>query len=134
MDCHQDADLVERALTMAATLRTDLPGQVVFHTDRGTQYTSIQIHRAAQRLGMTQSMGRTGVCFDNAMAESFWSALKHEFYYRHSWPTRAQARTEIARWIEVIYNRRRPHSSLGYLCPVAFEQQLVDQSINEQAA
>ncbi|QXT61750.1 IS3 family transposase [Tessaracoccus palaemonis] len=121
MDSHQDSDLVERALTMARTLRGDVPGQVVFHADRGTQYTSDQLHRAAKRLGVEQSMGRTGVCFDNAMAESFWSTLKHEFYHRHTWPTRAQARREVARWIEVVYNRRRRHSALGYQRPVEFE-------------
>ncbi len=131
MDSHQDSDLVERALIMAKTLRGVLPGQVVFHADRGSQYTSKQLHKAAKRLGVKQSMGRTGVCFDNAMAESFWSTLKHEFYHRHTWPTRAQARREVARWVEVVYNRRRRHSSLGFLRPVEFEQTMIESSTSK---
>ncbi len=137
MDSHQDSDLVERALTMAKTLRGAVAGKVVFHTDQGTQYTCEQLHQAAKRLDVSQSMGRTGVCFDNAMAESFWSTLKHEFYHRRSWPTRAEARQEVARWIEVIYNRRRRHSALGYLSPVEFEHNKTQTSIThteEQAA
>lgn len=66
-------------------------------------------------------MGRTGVCFDNAMAESFWSTLKTEFYDRRKSPTRNEARREIARWIEIFYNRRRWHSSIGNRSPVDVE-------------
>lgn len=62
-------------------------GRVIFHADHGTQYTSEQLYKASERLNVDQSMGRTGVCFDNAMAESFWSTLKNEFYKRHSWST-----------------------------------------------
>lgn len=138
MDSHQSADLVERALRTAHTLRGDIAGRVVFHADRGTQYTSAQLHHVATELGIDQSMGRTGVCFDNAMAESFFATLKTEFYDRRSWPTRAQARQEVARWIEVVYNRRRLHSAIGYVTPVAYEYELtttqVEPSIKEQAA
>ncbi|GHD87637.1 hypothetical protein GCM10007061_17960 [Kocuria marina] len=73
---------------------------------------------------MRQSMGRTGVCWDNAMAESFWSTLKTEFYDRRSWPTRAEARREVAGWIEIVYNRRRLHFALGYTTPVEHENAL----------
>ncbi len=66
-------------------------------------------------------MGRTGVCFDNAMAESFWSTLKTEFYDRRKWVTRNEARREVARWIEIFCNRQRRHSSIGYQSPVDFE-------------
>ncbi|MFS0024643.1 integrase core domain-containing protein, partial [Corynebacterium striatum] len=62
-----------------------------------------------------------GVCFDNAMAESFWSTLKTEFYDRKRWPTRDAARKAVAYWIEVVYNRRRRHSALGMVSPVDFE-------------
>lgn len=134
MDTHQNTDLVERALTMAATLRGRLPAQLVFHSDRGTQYTSERLHQLTARLGMTQSMGRTGVCFDNAMAESFWSTLKHEFYQRYHWPTRTEARQAVARWIETIYNRQRLHSALGYHTPVTHEHQLLETTITTQAA
>ncbi|BCQ03079.1 hypothetical protein TPCV2_18590 [Cutibacterium avidum] len=76
-------------------------------------------------------MGRTAVCFDNAMAELFWSTLKHEFYHRHTWPTQAEARCEVARWIEVVYNRRRHHSSLGFLRPVEFEHTMIQTSTSK---
>ncbi|KAB3523096.1 transposase [Corynebacterium sp. zg254] len=66
---------------------------------------------------IAQSVGRTGVCFDNAMAESFWSTVKAEFYDRKTWASRNEARTTVARWIEVIYNRSRRHSANGMISP-----------------
>lgn len=97
-----------------------------------------ELNRVTKELGIDQSMGRTGVCFDNAMSESFFATLKTEFYDRRTWPTRAQARREVARWIEVVYNRRRRHSGIGYATPVDYEQQLtnttVESSIKDQAA
>jgi putative transposase len=116
-------DLVEQALQMAITLRGELPTNVVFHTDRGTQYASAQITAFAAANGITRSMGRTGVCWDNAMAESFFATLKTEFYYRRVWPTQARARLEVGAWIEDRYNRRRRHSALGQISPVQFELQ-----------
>ena len=74
-----------------------------------------------------QSVGRTGVCWDNAMSESFWSTLKTEFYDRYRWATRADAKQKVAWWIEDFYNRRRLHSSLGMVPPVEFEQKLRGQ-------
>ncbi len=83
-------------------------------------------------------MGRTGVCFDSAMSESFFATLKTEFYDRRKWPTRAEARRAVARWIEVVYNRRRRHSAIGYATPVNYEYQLtnnqVESSLKDQAA
>ena len=76
MDSVQDTSLAERALRMAHTLRGDVPDGLVLHADRGTQFTSEQLWEACRNLGIAQSVGRTGVCFDNAMAESFWSTLK----------------------------------------------------------
>lgn len=134
MDQRQDTCLVERALRMAHTLRGQLSGTVVFHADRGAQYTSDQLHRAATELGVDQSMGRTGVCWDNAMSESFWATLKTEFYDRRTWATRAEARREVARWIEIVYNRRRRHSSLDYSTPVAFETASKAKAENENKA
>jgi transposase InsO family protein len=116
---HMRADLVESALTRAVTLRGELPGQVIFHADRGTQYTSAQIADAAADLGVLRSMGRTGVCWDNAAAESFFSSLKNEMYHRYRFTTRARARFAVAEYIEVFYNRTRLHSSLGYRTPAA---------------
>jgi putative transposase len=120
---HMRADLVEQALQMAITLRGELPASVVFHADRGTQYASAQITKFATENGLTRSMGRTGVCWDNAMAESFFATLKTEFYYRRVWPTQARAKIEVAAWIEDRYNRRRRHSALGQTSPVTFELQ-----------
>lgn len=124
MDERQTTDLVERALRMAHTLRHHLPDDVVLHADRGCQYTSAQMHDVAVELHIKQSMGQTGVCWDNAMSESFWSTMKAEFYDRYTWQTRAEAKQAVARWIEVVYNRRRLHTSLDMVPPVEFEENL----------
>ncbi len=124
---HMRADLVEDALKMAIALRGGLPGKVVFHADRGTQYASDQISRFAAQNGITRSMGRTGVCWDNAMAESFFATLKTEFYYRRVWPTKAGASRAVGAWIEDRYNRRRRHSAIGQISPVSFELQHCNQ-------
>ena len=97
---------------------------VVFHADRGSQFISEQLWRVCQELGIAQSVGRTGVCFDNAMAESFWSTLKIEIYDRKKWRTRDEVRKAVARWIEIVYNRRRRHSSIGMISPVDFENRI----------
>ena len=131
---HMRADLVEDALRMAIALRGELPEGVVFHADRGTQYASEQITRFAAENGITRSMGRTGVCWDNAMAESFFATLKTEFYYRRVWPTKAGASRAVGAWIEDRYNRRRRHSSIGQISPVAFEMQHSNQTAAVQEA
>ena len=128
MDRVQSTDLVERALKMAYTLRGEVPDGLVFHADRGSQFTSDQLWRVCQQLNIAQSVGRTGVCFDNAMAESFWSTLKTEFYDRQKWTTRDKARKAVAQWIEVVYNRRRLHSALGMQTPVDFEHNATTNS------
>lgn len=125
---HMRTDLVEDALKMAITLRGELPARVVFHTDRGTQYASEQITTFAAENGITRSMGYTGICWDNAMAESFFATLKTEFYYRRIWPTKASAQQAVGAWIEDRYNRRRRHSSIGQISPVAFEMQHCNQT------
>lgn len=124
---HMRTDLVEDALKMAIALRGGLPREVVFHADRGTQYASDQISRFAAQNGITRSMGRTGVCWDNAMAESFFATLKTEFYYRRVWPTKAGASKAVGAWIEDRYNRRRRHSAIGQISPVSFELQHCNQ-------
>lgn len=119
---HQRASLVVDALTMAVAARGgDLPAQVVFHADRGSQYTSAEVADFADTHGLACSVGKTGICWDNAMAESFWATLKVEFYYRRNWPTKAQARREVADWITGTYNTRRRHSALGMQTPLQFE-------------
>jgi len=131
---HMRTDLVEDALGMAITLRGELPAKVVFHTDRGTQYASAQITQFASENGITRSMGLTGICWDNAMAESFFATLKTEFYHRRVWPTKARAKREVGAWIEDRYNRRRRHSSIGQISPVAFEMQHCNQTAADQEA
>jgi transposase InsO family protein len=113
---HMRTCLVVDALAMAITGGHVQPA-AIFHSDRGTQYTSAEFARFCTGNHIRTSVGRTGVCWDNAAAESFFAALKNEMYHRHNWPTRARARFAVADYIEVFYNRRRLHSTLGYRTP-----------------
>ena len=131
---HMRTDLIEDALRMALVLRGDRPATVIFHRDRGTQYASEQITLFAAQNGITRSMGYTGICWDNAMAESFFATLNTEFYYRRVWPTRARAIRGVSDWIEDRYNRRRRHSSIGHVTPVDFEMQYSSQAAEIQLA
>ncbi len=120
-------DVVETALRRAVTFRDPATGPtagVIFHADRGCQYTSAQLATAATELEVRLSVGRTGVCWDNAQQESFWSTLKTEFYHRHQFATRAEAIHAVSTWIDTVYNHRRRHSSLGQIPPVAFEHRI----------
>lgn len=117
---HLRASLATEALTMALTLRRPGPG-LIFHTDRGCQYTSNELRGLLARHKITQSLSRPGQCWDNAVAESFFATLKEELLYRGVWPTRATARRAIFEYVEVFYNRQRMHSSLDYLTPVDYE-------------
>ena len=108
--------LVTDALQMAIDADHVAPN-AIFHSDRGTQYTSAEFHAFTTKNKMRRSLGRTGVCWDNAAAESFFAALKNEMYYRHTFATRAHARFAVVEYIEVFYNRRRLHSTLGYRTP-----------------
>ena len=113
---HMRTSLVVDALEMAR-LGGHLRPDAIFHSDRGTQYTSREFHQYCQRIGVRPSVGRTGVCWDNAVAESFFSALKNEMFHHHVFATRARARFAVADYIEVFYNRQRLHSTLGYRTP-----------------
>jgi transposase InsO family protein len=122
---HLRTDLVNAALTDAIRRRRPASG-LVFHSDRGCQYTSIQHTRLAARHGVRLSVGRRGQCWDNAVAESFFATLKTELLHRQAWPTRTAARQAIFEYIEGWYNTRRRHSSLGYLSPTAYESTTIN--------
>lgn len=117
-------DLVEQALRRAVMFRDGDTTGVIFHADRGCQYTSAQLADVAREVDVRLSVGRTGVCWDNAQQESFWSTLKTAYYRRYSFATRAEAITGVSTWIEQVYNRRRRHSALGQISPITFEDQL----------
>jgi putative transposase len=119
---HMRTGLVADALTMAAGVRGGATAGIIFHGDRGSQYLSRDYRELIGDLGMTQSVGRTGVCWDNSVAESFWSSLKRELVHRYRFPDRASARRAIFAWINT-YNHQRLHSSLGYIPPVEWETQ-----------
>jgi transposase InsO family protein len=119
---HMRTTLVADALQTAVATRGGNAGDgVVFHSDRGCQYTSAEFGELCDRLGITQSMGATGVCWDNAAAESFFGSLKRELAHRQRWATRSDARRAVIRWIEGWFNSRRLHSSLNYSTPIEVE-------------
>ena len=120
MASHMRTDLVMEALTMAVGNR--LPGaDLMHHSDRGSQYASFAYQDALRCHGIECSMSRRGECHDNAVAESFFGTLKTELIHRQTWPTRASARSAIHDYIELFYNRKRRHSTLGDRPPAEFE-------------
>jgi transposase InsO family protein len=129
MDDNYRTPLITAAIGMAAR-NLDLPEGAVFHSDRGSNYTSAEFAAALEGLGIRQSVGRTGICFDNALAESFNAAVKVERVHRTVYPTRKKAQDDIARYIELRYNRTRLHSALGYRTP----QEVHDEYLNRQLA
>jgi putative transposase len=118
---HLRTSLVADALETAVATRGGHVDGVIFHSDRGCQYTSGEYGELCDRLGVVQSMGATGVCWDNAAAESFFGTLKRELAHRQRWATRAEARRAVIRWIEGWFNPRRLHSSLNYSTPIETE-------------
>jgi putative transposase len=129
MDDNYKTPLIIDAIRMAAR-NLDLPAGAVFHSDRGSNYTSARFADELRGLGITQSVGRTGICYDNALAESVNGTLKVELVHRTAYPTRKKAQEDIARWIELRYNRTRLHSGLGYRTP----QEVMDEYLNGQEA
>ncbi|MFF5306741.1 IS3 family transposase [Streptomyces sp. NPDC013161] len=118
-----DAELVVASLTLAAATRGGDVRGVIMHTDRGSEYCSRKFRRTCRKLGIVQSMGRVGSCFDNAVSEAFNSVLKVEYVYRHTFRTRAEARIKIATWITDFYNTRRLHSVCGFKSPIDDERE-----------
>jgi putative transposase len=105
---------------MAVARRRPEPG-LVHHSDQGPQYVSLALGQRCRRAGIELSMGARGCAYDNAVCEAFFKALKSELVDRHSWPTKAEARHAVFDFIETFYNRRRRHSTLGYLSPAEYE-------------
>jgi putative transposase len=117
---HLRTELVAKALRAACHRRRPTQA-VIFHSDRGCQYTSGAFAELASGLGVRLSVGRPGQCWDNALAESFFATLKGELLGDRPWPSRAAARSAIFEFIEGWYNQHRLHSSLGYRSPAAYE-------------
>jgi putative transposase len=123
-----DTPLAILALRMALSQRRPDP-ELILHSDRGAQFASTAYRQTLSQHRLLPSMSRKGNCYDNAYIESFWSTLKYELAYHHSFSTHTQARTAIFDYIETFYNRTRLHSSLAYQTPISFESKLkqIDQ-------
>ena len=129
MDDNYRTPLIAEAVRMTAR-NLDLPEVAIFHSDRGSNYTSAEFAEVLKELGIRRSVGRTGICYDNALAESWNGTLKVELVHRTVYATRQKAREDIARWIELRYNRTRLHSVLGYRTP----QEVMDEHLNGREA
>jgi len=129
MDDHYRTPLIGAAIRMAARNHNLKPG-AIFHSDRGSNYTSAEFAATLHELNLRQSVGRTGICYDNAMAESFFAVLKNERVHRTQYPTRRHAINDIARYIELRYNSKRLHSALAYKTP----NEVNDEYLNRQLA
>jgi putative transposase len=118
---HLRTELVLDALNMAIHNRRPAAG-LLHHSDRGSQYTSVEFGGRLKEAGLVPSMGSVADAYDNALAESFISTLKRELLHRHSWPSKESVRAGIFEYIECFYNPRRRHSSLGQMSPTEYEQ------------
>jgi transposase InsO family protein len=127
MSEHHDAALTCASLQMAAATRGGDVDGVIFHSDRGSEYTAARYQELCRRLGVVQSMGRVGCALDNAAAEAFNSTLKVEYAHRHRFRTRAEARLKIATWIADFYNTTRRHSANDGLPPTTFERHMIEK-------
>jgi putative transposase len=129
MSAHCDELLVEMALHMALARRRPAAG-LLHHTDRGSQYTSRAYRQVLEQAEIVVSMSGKGNCYDNAAAESFFGSLKDECVHRTYYQSHEEAQQSLFEYLEVFYNRQRRHSSLGYLSPLAFEQQWEEAAEN----
>jgi putative transposase len=120
---HMRTELVTTAVDRAVFTRGGRCRDTILHSDRGTQYTAHDMAAACSRHGLRRSMGATGICWDNAGAESLWSSFKHECYYRHAFATRAELIAAVDNWMR-FYNHRRRHSAIGMLSPIDYEHTL----------
>lgn len=129
---HMRTDLVADALGMACAQRRP-PAGVIFHSDRGCQYTSKEYAEVAAGLGVTLSLGRKGQCWDNAVSESWFASFQNELIDTRPWPTLAGLHRAVFEYIEGWYNVRRLHSTLGYLSPAAYEAAVHHAALREAA-
>jgi transposase InsO family protein len=120
-DRFMDENLVIRTLAKAIAIR-GVQNNLIFHSDRGSQFASYRFKQMLKENNIIQSMSSKGNCYDNAPTESFFSTLKRELVYRENFKTREEAKQKLFEYIEVFYNRKRRHSSLGYLSPLDFEK------------
>lgn len=129
---HMETSLVTKALQAAVSRRggPKAISGVIFHTDRGAQYTSKDFRKVCKGFKILQSMGRTGVCYDNAAAESFFSTFKRELIHRYHWNNPKELHVHMFEWIETWYNRRRLHTTIGMRTPF----QAYTDHINNEAA
>ena len=124
MDDNMETPLVNNALQMALQTRNP-PSQLIWHTDRGSQYASYSHRELLEENNILQSMSRKGDCWDNAVSESFFHSLKTELVHHQRFRTRADANQAIFEYIEVFYNRQRLHSTNGYMSPVNYEAKML---------
>jgi putative transposase len=122
VDGHMREELVINALKMAVANRRPEQGQVVFHSDRGSQYTGREFRDLCLSKGILPSVGKTGICFDNAAAEAWNAIFKKELIHLHVWKHVAHVRSAAFEFIEVYYNRKRIQRKLGYLSPAEYER------------
>jgi putative transposase len=127
VDTHMRQELVNIALQMAIKARRPGQGQVVFHSDRGSQYTSRVFRELCLGNGILPSVGKTGTCYDNAAAESWHATLKKELIHLRPWAGLKAVRKAVFEYVEAYYNRRRIQKRLGYLSPAEYEAQIDTQ-------
>ncbi|ORB82399.1 integrase [Mycobacterium kansasii] len=123
VDDHMRTELVTRAVERAVFVRAHRRGGVILHSDRGSQYTAHDMALACATHGLRRSMGATGICWDNAGAESLWSTFKHECYYRHTFATKVELIAAVDNWMN-FYNNQRRHSAIGMRAPIDYERAL----------
>ncbi|HOD08320.1 MAG TPA: IS3 family transposase [Myxococcota bacterium] len=124
---HMRTELVLESLYMAMRRRNPAKG-LILHSDRGSQYASREFRKELNAFGIEQSMSRKGDCWDNACAESIFSTIKRELVYQNHWASQDAARPDLYEYIEVFYNRKRRHSSNGYLSPVDYERLVLSKA------
>lgn len=131
---HMRTELVLEALTAALGSRTPSSAGLLFHSDRGSQYAAHAYQQALEQAGIACSMSRRANCWDNAVAESFFGTLKTELVHNIIFTTKASAKFAVAEWIDVFYNGKRRHSTIGYVAPAEYERRYYASLLVQEAA